>query len=360
MLTESDFLTDATSLLRQAGYQHRQVGGLVYSADRHTGHFRYATTVKHYTGTDSPQLPALAAGSVNLYLLRHVEGKWEMAAAPLNKPDRLIGFLMEHVEHDALAAWLRECGMEASLIDKLLGHDDAKLTHAEVQWLDALRQNDFDEATLAFLKSRHPQTPIMLVTRDMLDEEGMPDIGLITGDAWSESIIAVEDWMAAAIRETYEEARIEPARFRALLGVPQAGAARIADVKLHSRRSIECELSPVSMRLLVLHDVLDVTLQQIAHPGALHNPLPPQTDEYPASLTLAEWRNGVMAAIAQQGITPKTMAAINRFHAVLAIAQELHDPGAGACEAIAHASLPADAAKQGMQDFRLRAFQAHQ
>jgi hypothetical protein len=338
----------AQSLIEKAGYDGHQVGGLVYSVDVDTGYYRYATTAKHYFSRQTADLPALAGGSANMYVMRRLDDGWQVNTAPLNKPDKLIEFIFQQTgkNREAVHQWLEEIGLSDEQRGILLDEHDLETTSpmlgsADVADLDKLRQDGFDAKCLGFLADYFPGAALRLVTPGMLDESGAPDMEKLAEGTDADMIIAVESWLAAAMRETFEEARIEPARLNALISDLQRNTPHVADMQIHSRRSIEFRLPPTDMRLLVLRDALDVTIQQRVHPGvSVEDSTVIPHEESPVSYTLPQWRECVMAAIEEQGLTCKTLAAINRYHAVRQIAARIDDPG----HAVAMDILPEDVA----------------
>ncbi|MBI1276272.1 hypothetical protein GC177_09935 [bacterium] len=130
--------------------------------------------------------------------------------------------------------------------------------------------------------------------------------------------VKVEPWRAAAIRESREEAGVE------LDSIHLGKQMGEFDVAIHSKRSLDANGPLRHEKLIML--CMEEGLRLGMASEEVEDDATDEAREEPVVLNLRQWRERVETAIRIVGVTNETLAAANRFNAMLQLGHAVHDP----------------------------------
>lgn len=334
-----DLAAIAEEKFRSAGYKNAPVGMLAYARHKkETQPFDYAIILKSYKNAQN--LPTYAAGtqdvwveipagfSVNLTkenarrkFLEQLHGVMFEEIADIKgelTEDIFIALLDKHTDMFAYHV-TRDRGFTVTFDTPITlkgplnkPEEQLKFLHYTLGWAEADIQRIIPQLRQAKGGSR---------------EIDIAYLSALIGH-YGEDSVAVEPFDMAAFREGREEAGIDVD-----LDIATNLKDQFFQLSIHSKRSLDAGAPARDERLLLAcfeetFRLLDVheELEDDAQDGGAR--------EEPAQLTLIKWRKLVLKAIRNHGVTHETIAAANRFNAVLLIAQYIQDPAAQTLTAI--------------------------
>lgn len=316
----------AETNMDKAGYNNAPVGLLAFEP-KPEGH-DYAIILKTYT--DVAALPSFAAGTQDVWL--RAERGIRVNVSSHTKAGRLL----EHLRWIDLseANGLPEEGFLSSLegyLFRMFG-DDFSLEYDGDKIFAAIRAPVELKGPMNKPEEQRKFLKHVLGWKDAMTDALVPTLRTARGGAretdrpyltalmavYGAQNVQVEPWRSAAIRESHEEAGV-------LLDSIHAGKQTGEyDVAIHSKRSLDAKGPLRHEKLIML--CMEEGLRLGKASEEVEDDVTDEASEEPAVMNLLQWRERVEEAIRIAGVSNETLAAANRFNAMLLLGQHVKDP----------------------------------